>query len=177
MLEIDFESTIFANQTRFDAFLLHANGGNGALEVRQQVDPGDAAPEIPSEAISVALPPEVPLLDELVLSSNFLTPNGDGLNDELQLSLNVLRLLSPRILRTEVLDLSGRLERLFTAAPITAGRVEISWDGRNQHGVLLAPGLYVLHIEVAGRASPWSNSPSSSKSQCCPIVDTSRHLN
>ena len=152
LLEIDFESTIFANQTRFDAFLLHANRGNGTLEVRQQVDPGNAATEIPSEAISVALPPEVPLLDELVLSSNFLTPNGDGLNDELQLSLNVLRLLSPRILRTEVLDLSGRLERLLTEAPITAGRFEISWDGRNQHGVLLAPGLYVLHIEVAGDA-------------------------
>ena len=33
-----------------------------------------------------------------------------------------------------------------------AGRVALEWDGRDRAGGLVAPGNYVLHIEVSGDA-------------------------
>ena len=124
----------------------------GDAEIRQQVDPGNADATIASGAISVALPAQVPILDNLALSSAVLTPNGDGTHDELRLSLNVLRLLSPRVLRAEVLDLSGRRKCLLANAPVIAGRVELAWDGRDEGNALVAPGLYLLRLEVGGDA-------------------------
>ena len=34
--------------------------------------------------------------------------------------------------------------------PATAGRTEFSWDGRNDDGNLVPPGLYILDITVSG---------------------------
>ena len=149
LIEVDFTSTIFTNQTRFDAFLLNLDTG---LEVRQQVDAGDSAADIASGVLAVSLPAHVPILNNITLSSPIITPNGDGIHDQLTLSLNVLRLLEPRVLRAELLDLSGRRLRLLTHRPITAGRVVIEWDGHSDAGQLVTPGLYLLYLTIEGDA-------------------------
>ena len=148
LLEIDFESTLYLNQTRFDALLFNSN-----LEGQvQQVDAGNASEAVASETVSVALPADPGLLDNLTISTQVLTPNGDGVGDQLTLEFNLLKVLDPRIVRVAVFDLTGRQVHLLSEAEQVAGRVALEWDGRDHAGGLVAPGNYVLRVEVSGDA-------------------------
>ncbi len=148
LLEIDFESTLYLNQTRFDALLF-----NSSLEGQvQQVDAGDANEAVASETVSVALPADSGLLEDLTISTQMLTPNGDGIGDRLALEFNLLKVLDPRTVRVAIFDLTGRRVHLLSEAEQVAGRVTLEWDGRDHAGDLVAPGNYVLRVEVSGDA-------------------------
>ena len=148
LLEIDFESTLYLNQTRFDALLFNSN-----LEGQvQQVDAGNASEDIASETVSVALPADPGLLDNLTISTQLLTPNGDGVGDRLVLEFNLLKVLDPRTVRVSIFDLTGRRVHLLSEEQQVAGRVALQWDGRGHAGDLVAPGNYVLRVEVSGDA-------------------------
>ena len=148
LLEIDFESTLYLNQTRFDALLF-----NSSLEGQvQQVDAGDASEAVVSETVSVALPADPGLLDDLTISTQMLTPNGDGVGDQLALEFNLLKVLDPRTVRVAIFDLTGRRVHLLSEAEQVAGRVALEWDGRDHAGDLVAPGNYVLRVEISGDA-------------------------
>lgn len=47
-------------------------------------------------------------------------------------------------------DLSGRQIARLGSGPVVAGRLELSWDGRDQQGRLLANGVYLVRAESAG---------------------------
>lgn len=149
LVEIDFRSTLFLNQTRFDAFLLNSTLGE---VVRQQVDAGDASPQVASEAVAVTLPAGSRLIDGLHLSTSLFTPNGDGIGDHLGLEFNLLMFLVPRPLRVDIFDLGGRRLRSLSQAEAEAGRVGMEWDGRDERGQLVPPGLYLLRVQAEGDA-------------------------
>lgn len=49
-------------------------------------------------------------------------------------------------------DVSGRAVRVLTAgATLAAGRHEIAWDGRDDSGGAVAPGVYLVRLEAGGR--------------------------
>ena len=79
-VELHFAATVFQNNTRFRAFLERKSG----LEtLRQQVDPGDAAPEMDGSGDAITLPVDQDLLARLDIGAGLFTPNGDGINDAL----------------------------------------------------------------------------------------------
>jgi hypothetical protein len=155
LVEIDFESTLYFNQTRFDAFLFNS----GLSEtVRQPVDAGDAETAISSNQVFVSLPNNQQLFSDLSLSSPVLTPNGDGISDHLQIEFDLLKVLSPRPVVIGVYDLSGRQIALISDAAATASRQTLAWDGRDTQGRTVAPGVYILRISVEGDALTRSES-------------------
>lgn len=149
LVEIDFSSTLFMNQTRFDAFLLNSALGPA---IRQRVDPGDAAEQVASESVAISLPTGRRLIDALTLSSPVITPNGDGIGDRLRLEFNLLRFFLPRPLHITVFDLTGRQVYSLSEQEIAAGHVAIEWDGRDARGARVPPGLYLLRVEARGDA-------------------------
>lgn len=149
LIEIDFRSTVFLNQTRFDAFLLNSALGQA---VRQQADAGDANPQVASEAVAVALPAGGRLLDGVQLSAPLFTPNGDGIGDRLGIQFDLLMFYLPRPLRVEVFDLAGRQRRSLSQSEVLAGHIGLEWDGLDEAGQLVPPGLYLLRVEAAGDA-------------------------
>ena len=155
LVEIDFESTLYLNQTRFDAFLFNSRFSE---TVRQPVDSGDAETAISSNQIFVSLPTSQQLFSDLSLSSPVLTPNGDGISDHLQIEFDLLKLLSPRPVVIGVYDLSGRQIALISDAAATASRQALTWDGRDTQGHTVAPGVYILRICVEGDALTRSES-------------------
>lgn len=54
--------------------------------------------------------------------------------------------------RLRVFDVNGRLVRTLEQGVLQAGRHEARWDGRDDAGVHLAPGLYLARLEAGGRA-------------------------
>ncbi|MCY4606537.1 MAG: hypothetical protein OXE49_20075, partial [Gemmatimonadetes bacterium] len=149
LIEIDFESTLYLNQTRFEVFLF-----NSALSTtaRQQVDPGDAEETIASDRTFVSLPTDGRLFADLSLSNRVLTPNGDGISDQLRIDLDLFKVLDPRPVIIGVYTLTGHRVALISDAATTAGRQTYEWDGRDSQGRTVAPGIYILRVTVEGDA-------------------------
>jgi len=100
----------------------------------------------------VSLPVGRGLVGKVSLSSPALTPNGDGIGDRLEVEFDLLKVLEPRPVRGAVYDLSGRKVCHLREEWEVAGRTSLGWDGRRESGKIVAPGIYVLRIEVAGDA-------------------------
>ena len=77
-----------------------------------------------------------------------ISPNGDGINDEGVFSSSIIRLVEATDVSLAIYDLSGRVVREVANTPRRAGSFEDPWDGRDQAGNLVAPGIYVARLTV-----------------------------
>ena len=82
------------------------------------------------------------------LSAAAFTPNGDQINDQVEIAYELLKVTEPVPVRVRVRDLSGRLVRRIHAGADGAGRHPRRWDGRDEAGRPVAPGLYICQVEV-----------------------------
>jgi flagellar hook assembly protein FlgD len=98
----------------------------------------------------VQLPINGLLLANIALSTNVLTPNGDGIGDELAIEFDVLKLVTPRPIKVQVYNLAGRKMRELTGGDGLAHRYNFTWDGRDEQGSMVAPGTYLVQIEIEG---------------------------
>ena len=140
------------------------NAADGAInsrwpEVPQILEPGNAitfGPEDIDElsGLSVAIPRSQvgQLIGEIVLSSRLLTPNGDGINDEVEIFFNLLQLTLPTPVAFEIFDLAGRKVHAIFAEEHRLGPAIHRWDGRGADGERLLPGLYVWVLRVEADA-------------------------
>lgn len=92
------------------------------------------------------------LVTKLALGPNPFTPNGDLVNDQLQISFDVQRLTAARPIAVEVFDLGGRRLRRIEQRAVSGGYSQ-NWDGRDEKGKLVAPGLYLVRVSVDADAA------------------------
>ena len=87
------------------------------------------------------------LLADPQLTPRVFTPNGDGINERTELSFSVFRMQGPGAFDAGVYDLAGRRVRdLAFVRPRASGEHLIPWDGRDDRGELLEPGLYLVRV-------------------------------
>ncbi len=87
------------------------------------------------------------LVTNFKVEPNPFTPNGDDVNDELVVNFDIQRLLTPRPVHLEIFDLNGRRLR-FIERDLSSGGHSQQWDGRDDAGQLVPPGLYLLRISA-----------------------------
>ena len=90
------------------------------------------------------------LISDLQLASATITPNGDGINDRLEVRFVAFKVegSEPQV---EIFDLAGR--RVATLTPGSEGSQRLfTWDGRDADGASAAPGLYVLRVNLGADA-------------------------
>ena len=80
------------------------------------------------------------------------TPNGDGVNDELEISFDIQRLLTAKPVQVEFYDLGGRRVNSFERRLGSGGYSQV-WDGRDESGNLVAPGIYLLRLTTKADAA------------------------
>lgn len=152
-LEIGFTATLFANAAAFSGFARLSNTG-----AWQRIDAGDATDQIQSSSVTV-LVRGAGLLSELTTSTQVLSPNGDGTNDDVVFSFSVSRLAQQVPVRLRIYDLSGRLvaERQEHRTD-PRGTYEMRWDGGSgaRGDQVVPPGVYLarVQIEADGGSSP-----------------------
>ena len=78
-----------------------------------------------------------------------LTPNGDGVNDLFAVAYSLLKLTRPAAVFFRIYDLGGGLVRRGYAGEDRSGRFAQVWDGRDDWGRLVAPGIYLYNLQVA----------------------------
>ena len=132
-----------------NAFEVQVGHGQGADQVWQRVD-NDAAGRVNAgRGLTVFTPFTKAVLGEVVASSNPFTPNGDGINDVVELVFPVFQVQGAKALILEVYGLDGQsVQRIEQAAAIAAGVQRLTWDGRDRQGRLLPPGLYMCRVGV-----------------------------
>lgn len=134
-------------------------------EAFQNVVSGDAAvldaADVSYESGVTVLSPAVnsgSLVGRIDMSSGVLTPNGDAANDRVAIGFEVLAVVGQARLTVDVFDLSGRrMRRLFEGdggnGTYDSARVpELAWDGRDDRGALVPPGMYAIKVQVQGDA-------------------------
>ena len=143
LVGVRFETTVFGYNTFFTGSLGHS-GFDGLW---QRVDDGDANGVEDSETTVVLALERGKLLGDLETDGSF-TPNGDGINDVMEVGFSLLRLGSPIPVQVEVYDLGGRLVNRLSDEARTAGRHSLTWDGKSTSGGIAPPGIYLLRIKI-----------------------------
>jgi len=160
VLKIHFVSRVLAFSSRF--------GGRALLteeDAFQGITPGNAAfvdeGDVSTQSGITVLSRSVTrgsLIGNFALGGEVLTPNGDGVNDFLTMDFEILAVIGQARILVNFYDLSGqRVRRLIDVegqnGVYDAGRFpELNWDGRDDDGTRVPPGIYLVRVEVEGDA-------------------------
>jgi hypothetical protein len=145
--ELKFSTKVFLQSTVFSVELERQTRPGRV----QKVSSGNASELVSSQSLVVVSDlGETQLLREVQVVPSIFTPNGDGINDRAEISLSVYHLEGDKELGIEIYDLSGRRVReLSHLSARPSGQHSASWDGRDERGLLVAPGIYVVAVRVA----------------------------
>ena len=148
VLRLDFETSLFVTGAVLQAALRNSStDGGGAW---QRIDPGEALTQVVGNTTTIvaAVEHNALLTDVAVLPEAF-SPNGDGINDRTVFAFNVVRVGDDSPVAAEIYDLGGRqIRRLAQERPFSTGPYEIEWDGRDDRGRMVPPGLYLVELSV-----------------------------
>ena len=145
LVEVEFEAQVLRYGSTFEARVFDSSQ---PLEVPQGVSAGDATDEFDGNRVSVATSVGVRSLLEAQVASGVFTPNGDDVNDQVHISYDLFEVTGEGSVNVEIRDLAGRLIRTVYAGQDLIGHYEHKWDGTDDSGVLVSPGLYLYRVSL-----------------------------
>ena len=146
LIEVDFATEIFKFGTVFSGRVFDSER---PAEVPQNITAGDADVLDDSNRLSVDLARfGERTIRSLAVNPPVFSPNGDGINDVVQIDYDLLNLVGSVPVQAELYDLSGRSLGIVLDEQTASGRFSAQWDGRDGRGNLLPPGLYLLRLSV-----------------------------
>ena len=146
VLEVDFQASVFQFGTVFSGRIFNSAH---PYEVPQALAVGDADGEPSSERLRVDLTGlGTGVLGALSVVPEVFSPNGDGINDAVEIGCDVLNVSGVSSVACWVYDVSGRRVGVVASSWLGRGRYVGVWDGRDAQGGLVPPGLYVIGLRV-----------------------------
>ena len=139
---IHFESLVTVSGTEFRSEV----GDSQSDAFPQRVIGGDAHQSATSNSLTVSGSIEDRLFTGIHFSSSVITPNGDSTHDELKLNYTLLKVTSPVEVQVTTHSLIGTPVRSLYNQMDLSGPKELRWDGRDDEGRLVPPGLYLIRI-------------------------------
>ncbi len=116
----------------------------------QPILEGDANFEVSTNSLRVALTKDS--VGEVVRGVELIppvfTPNGDGVNDDMDIKYTVIQISEPRPIRVVIYDLAGSVVRVLADREQVGGIYTEVWDGKNDAGEMVPPGNYIVLLEV-----------------------------
>ena len=142
-LRFTFRTRVFNFNTVFEGEAFQIGGEN----LPQSIEGGDATPLVSTNDLQVFAPLErLEVLTAVDLSGGVLTPNEDGVNDQLTVSFT-LQGITAAAVEVGIYDLRGRLVRQLVSQVRSEGRYGDIWDGMTDWG-LVPPGVYLAQVVV-----------------------------
>ena len=135
-------------------------------QLPQVVTEGDAASDFAAQGddLSVEISVGKDLIHSMKVAPVPFTPNGDGLNDEVLVTYDIVNLTGGALVSVEIYDLSGRRVRTIYSGLDPSRRYQRAWDGTDESGAKVLPGIYLVQVEVD------ADSGSEGKTKIVPIV-------
>ncbi len=156
LVHVRVAATVFLNGTTVRAQVRKSDQFTPAGEpLWQQVDGGNATALAEGQDLSLSVPVGGKVLDDVVLTPNPFTPNGDGINDELTIQFSVFQVTADRQVRLRIYDLNGR--RVWEGSSLVRGGAHsLRWSGVDQSGLKVPPGLYICQLHMDADADDLS---------------------
>ena len=146
LVEVEFQAEVFQVGTVFSGRVFDSQLPH---EVRQRITAGNADDLAESNTLSVGLSTVAnPAVKALWLAPRLFTPNGDGVNDLLQIEYDLVNLSGDVPVTIDLYDLAGVKRCEVAHSTAASGRFSATWEGVDDAGNLLPPGLYLLRLEV-----------------------------
>ena len=145
-LRIVFAAEVFELATTF----LGTVTDSEAETLPQPIVSGDASELLSTNSLRVlSVSAQQPaLLQNLRFSTPVLTPNGDGVHDELHVAYALYGLPEQVPVELTVYALDGRRVTAVPQGLQTAGPQTARWDGRDADGRALPPGVYLISVAL-----------------------------
>jgi len=138
------ETTILNSSTFFTGDVFDTQSDN----LPQSIDAGNVRDDVPTNSLRVlALQARLRFLKEVKLTPPVLTPNGDGINDRTEVAFDVLFVETAQV-SVDILDLAGRRVRRLMEDEYGRGHYVEWWNGADEDGQVVAPGIYLCRIQV-----------------------------
>jgi hypothetical protein len=137
-LEIDFATTLFLSENSYPSWIVSTITPD---------NPQYAEQDTTTWTVTTTGIPAGPLIS-VEAKPNPFSPNGDGLFDETIISYFVAKIAYPQPTSIKIYDLNGNIVRTLRDQMDPAFFYEIAWNGRNDAGELVPPGLYIYQVRV-----------------------------
>ncbi|MEW6755125.1 MAG: FlgD immunoglobulin-like domain containing protein [Candidatus Latescibacterota bacterium] len=143
-VRVVFRSRVLVSGTYFTGQALDSRSGY----LPQSLGEGDASAAVGTDELRVfAATGSRPLLPQLEVVPAVVTPNGDGVNEAVDIRVGVLGVRQAHV-EVEVVDLRGaRVKRVYAGTQGPGVRA-YAWDGRDEGDGAVAPGLYLCAVAV-----------------------------
>jgi len=147
VLRLDFETALFVTGAVLQAALRNSSADGGTW---QRIDPGEALTQVVGNTTTIISTVEHnALLTDVAVLPEVFSPNGDGINDRTVFAFNVVRVGDDSPVAAEIYDLGAhQIRHLAQKRPFSTGPYAIEWDGRDDSGRLVPPGLYLVQLSV-----------------------------
>ncbi len=151
LIRVVFAAEVFDFAWTFDGEVLDSQ----RQSLPQPVQSGDVGDDIATSTLRVlaSSTTQAEKIRDLRLSTAVITPNGDGVNDLLEIEYTLLGLPRTVVSRLNIHALDGRKVATLAIGSQKSGLQHIRWDGRDDSGTLLPTGLYLLGLEIEGEAA------------------------
>ena len=145
-LRVTFAAEVFDFARTFEGEVFNTD----SADLPQPVEGGDVSDAVGTNSLRVlaASAANPQLVQDVQFSSRVITPNGDGVNDELVISYALFALPQSVPVQLQIFSLDGRRVARVQRGQQGSGPQQLHWDGRDQRGATLAPGVYLLGIGI-----------------------------
>lgn len=150
LVELRFRAQALRYGASFAAFL---RDSDRPFDVPQPVLPGDALDEVASDRVWIETTVRVGSVLQVSASPAALSPNGDGINDEVRIRYDLFETTGEVGVTVDISDVAGRRVRQLHEGPAQIGRFEHAWDGRDDGGRIVPPGIYLYRVTAGVRGS------------------------
>ena len=150
-LRVLFDMRLLEHNTPINAWLL----GDDDVPPHP-ISPGNASEAISTGVMNAFATQSQPDI-QVDLSTTVLTPNGDGINDVAQIDLILSQFAASMDVTIDICDLSGRSVHRLTSAQRSSGSYSDIWNGRDEYGNALPPGLYIVRVAIDGDFKQFEN--------------------
>ena len=145
-LRVRLETTVFGVVGQFEIEVF----SRASDSLPQSVEAGNASMEISTDQLRVVAQ-EVSftsVLGQVDIQPPMFTPQGDGINDQLQIRFTLFGILGGSEVTVQIFALDGRVMREIPVGALKFGRQQVVWDGRDEKGLVVPPGLYLVQVNV-----------------------------
>ncbi len=144
-LEVRFVVPVLRFGTEFSGWVFDSNDPD---QIKQQIRPGNATFRFSGDGLAVNTPVGGRLLVDIAVTSNPLTPNGDGVNETVEIAYKLREVTASRPVQLAIYNLAGQLVVELPPITVRSGEFAHRWDGRDAAQQLVPPGTYIWRLQL-----------------------------